>query len=134
MEYPTTNYRIKAALLDAVVVFLIFVIVSFAIDSAGGAPSWLRILIFVGGVYLYEPLMISMLGGTLGHKFVGLKVMRFSDQQKRLNPLIACLRFIIKYFLGFISIWFCYAREDKRALHDLVCDSHVVFRGRTLTD
>lgn len=104
MEYPTTNYRIKAAVLDGVVVLLIFVIVSFAIDSAGGAPVWLRILILVGGVYLYEPLMISMLGGTLGHKLMGLKVTRFSDQQKRLNPLIAGLRFIIKYFLGFISI------------------------------
>lgn len=128
MEYPTTNYRVKAAVVDIVVVLLIFVIASYAIDSVGGAPSWLRILILVGALYLYEPLMITMQGGTLGHTLMGLKVARFSDHRKKLNLLIAGLRFVIKYFLGTISILFCYIRKDNRALHDLICDSHVIFK------
>ncbi|GAB5526825.1 MAG: hypothetical protein Roseis2KO_46970 [Roseivirga sp.] len=128
MDYPANNYRIKASLLDAVLMLAMFTIASYIIDANGGAPSWLRILLLGGTIYLYDPLMVALFRGTLGHKFMGLRVVRFSDHQKRVNPLLAAVRFAIKYFLGFISIIFCYVREDRRALHDLVCNSHVVFK------
>ena len=53
MEYPAPIYRIKAFLLDYVLILI--TLMAFLVESVGDAPNWLRGLVFLGLVYLYEP-------------------------------------------------------------------------------
>ena len=128
MNYPPTGTRLKAGIIDFLFIVSIWTLTAFVIDSVGGAPNWLRGAVFVVMVYLYDPLSVGFWGGTLGHRLLGVEVRRNSQPEARVNLLLATLRVMIKYFLGIISVIVSYAREDNRAIHDLVCDSVVVYK------
>lgn len=133
-QYPPPGIRVKAAFVDVILLLLVFTLTAYVIDSAGGAPSWLRATIFVVMLYLYDPLAVGLFGGTIGHHFFGVEVRQYSDQSSRINLLMAGLRVVIKYALGFISVIVSYTREDSRAVHDLVCDSVVVYKKAVSVD
>jgi len=128
MEYPPAGTRVKAAIIDFLLMLLVFTLTAYVIDAIGGAPNWLRASIFVLMVYLYDPLAVGLRGGTLGHHLLGVEVRSHSNQEKRINLLIATLRVMVKYVLGGISVLVSYSRKDHRALHDLICDSVVIYK------
>ncbi|WP_339607368.1 RDD family protein [uncultured Roseivirga sp.] len=128
MEYPKTSFRIKAAIVDAILILTVMIITAFAIDSIGGVPDWVRIMIMALLFIAYEPMMVATNGGTIGHRILGVEVRKSSDSTQRLSLPIAIVRSILKFVLGIFSVLVSYTREDNRCIHDLICDSVVVYR------
>ena len=84
--------------------------------------------VFVGlsiaGFFLYEPLLVSITGGTIGHHALNLRVAR-DDSQGNLRFFQAFIRMWLKGFLGIISFFFMGLTRKHQALHDLATHSSV---------
>lgn len=130
MEYPPTLFRIKAIMIDVIFILVMMVAAAYAIDAVGGVADWIRITIMSLLFIVYEPFMVSAYGGTLGHRLQGLEVRRVSDTSERIGVLMAIIRVIFKFVLGIFSVLTSYAREDNRCIHDLICDTVVIYRNQ----
>lgn len=80
--------------------------------------------VLIAGVILYEPLLVSITGGTIGHHALNLRVAR-DDGQGNLRFLQALIRMWLKGFLGIISFFFMGLTRRHQALHDLATSSSV---------
>ncbi|MCC6276574.1 MAG: RDD family protein [Oligoflexia bacterium] len=84
---------------------------------------------FCGGFFFlgYFTLSVGLFGNTLGKNLLGLVIIKNSTG-KRLSLIdsywrsLAYLLSSWTYMVGFMLPWF---RKDKRALHDLVCDTQL---------
>ncbi len=126
--YPNLLTRVKALFVDFIVILIIFSITSLVIGKIGGAPNWVRGFILVFSLYLYEPVLISSFGGTVGHHLVKIRIKRMSNPDKKLNIFQASLRFIVKYLLGVISFLTITGNKKKRAIHDMASGSIVTYK------
>lgn len=88
-------------------------------------PEWVRILMFVGVLFAYEPLCMT-LGCTLGNYLKGIRVRNDSDSTKRINIFQAIIRYPVKVFLGWISFLTIYSDPRRRAIHDLISGSVMI--------
>lgn len=127
-QYPRTIFRIKAALIDVVLILVLFITLSYAFDSLGQVADWIKVLVYVLVFYFYEPYWVGFYGGTLGHKIMGIEVRMMNDPNKRIGFPISILRFLVKAALGWISFLISYTREDSRCIHDLVCGTAVFYK------
>ena len=76
---------------------------------------------------LYEPVLVSLTGSTLGHYFTNLRVV---DDRSGGNVsfLKACARVAIKAVLGLYSFVILAATRRNQAVHDLLTKSTVQIR------
>jgi uncharacterized RDD family membrane protein YckC len=76
---------------------------------------------------LYEPVLVSFTGSTLGHYFTNLRVV---DERSGGNVsfLKACARVAIKSVLGLYSFVILAATRRNQAVHDLLTKSTVQIR------
>ena len=125
-EYPGIVTRIQALFVDLIVMLLIFTLAAYIIDFAGGAPGWLRGSVLFTMVFLYDPLTLSLYGGTLGHYLMGIRVKREDDLSKNIMLPLAFLRLFFKSLLGWISFLTVTGNKRRRAIHDLISGSVVI--------
>lgn len=125
-QYPTLLKRVQALFIDTFVVLIVFVAAAYLIDFIGAAPNWTRALIFIFMLFLYEPILIALTGGTIGHHFMSLKVKKVHDNDKNIWILAAFLRFFLKWLLGWLSFITISFNDRKRAIHDLGSNSLVL--------
>jgi uncharacterized RDD family membrane protein YckC len=87
---------------------------------------WLGFLVVVM-LLLYEPLLVPITGGTLGHWLTNLRVV---DEHTGGNVsfLKACARVLIKGVLGWYSFVILAATRRNQAVHDLLTRSTVQIR------
>jgi len=128
---PTLLARIKALVIDSVVILAIFTATTLLIDAFGGVPGSVRGFILVFMVYLYDPLLTSFFGGTLGHRAIDLTVRSYKVPAKNISLGRAFVRFLTKGLLGWLSFLTVTANPRKRAIHDLVSGSIVLMRKKT---
>lgn len=128
IQYPRTILRIKAALIDVVLILILLMALSYVFDNIEEVANWIKILIYVLVFYFYEPFWVGFYGGTLGHKIMGIEVRMMNDRNKRIGFPISMLRFMIKATLGWISFLISYSREDSRCIHDLACGTGVFYK------
>jgi hypothetical protein len=85
---------------------------------------------FMAGFFLYEPLMVSIAGGTSGHYLSNLRVV---DDRTRGNVsfLKAVARVVIKTVLSWYSFVSMAAARRHQAVHDLLTRSTVQVRDPT---
>jgi len=122
MEYPYLLDRVKAVML----IILVFMLFSYLLELFDTVPTAVRVLVYIGCAFIYEPLMVSS-GGTIGHRLMGLKVKKVNDFNKNLSFGIAIVRFIIKAPFGWLSM---FTLNDKsQALHDLATKSIVLYNN-----
>jgi hypothetical protein len=76
---------------------------------------------------LYEPILVSRIGGTLGHYFNNLRVVDKDDGGNISFPK-ACARAVIKGVLGLYSFVILAATSRNQAVHDLLTGSTVQIR------
>ena len=115
-----------ACLYGLIIAFAIFVAVpqdSYSISSV--AVSWIVLAVAI----LYFPVLMTTWSTTLGKRIFGLYVVR-NDGSKigfcRAFARSLCYNISGLIFgIGFLMIAFS---EDKRGLHDLICDTKVVYR------
>ena len=88
-----------------------------------------RVLGFSGiaALLLYEPVLVSTTGSTLGHHFTNLRVV--DDRGGNVSFLKACARVIIKGTLGWFSFVILAATRRNQAIHDLLTRSTVQIRN-----
>ncbi|MBL4715332.1 MAG: RDD family protein [Bacteroidia bacterium] len=126
-DYPKLIDRIKAAFVDVLVLLALMVAVSSIFSSFDNVPDGIRIAAFIFIFGLYDPIFTSMLGGTLGHMIIGIRVKKESNQKDNISFLLAIIRFIIKALLGWISLLTVTSNKKRKAIHDSVVGSVVVY-------
>ncbi len=132
MKYAGFWLRVAAYLIDAVILFIPLVILSFGIEALLGQDNPMSILgEFVADIALwwayYSILESSSLQGTLGKKVLGLKVVNY--QGERISFGRATGRFFAQFissiilFVGYIMVAFT---QKKQGLHDIMAQCLVV--------
>src|SRR5258708_26972692 len=86
----------------------------------------LGILVLIA-LSLYEPVLVSFTGGTLGHYLTNLRVVDERDGGN-ISFLKACARVVIKGLLGLYSFVIFAATRRNQAIHDLLPRSTVQLR------
>jgi uncharacterized RDD family membrane protein YckC len=124
-----------AYFIDGILLFIIFS-VFWALDSGGSFSAYwdtngfetadLVSLIFNG---FYYTVGVAIWATTIGKKALGLRLVR-TDGSK-VGPGRALARYLA-YFVSAITLGIGYLmvafRQDKRGLHDLICDTVVIQR------
>ncbi|MCT4587810.1 MAG: RDD family protein [Carboxylicivirga sp.] len=126
-----TNYgslidRIKALTIDSVVIMALGLITAISFSQFENIPDYIRGVAFVFVFLLYDPIFTSLFGGTIGHLLIGLRVKRDKDHSKKIIFPAAILRFIIKIFLGLISLLTVTGNKKNKSIHDSVVSSVVI--------
>ena len=126
MKYATLLNRVKAAIVDFLVLLGLGLVVSTILSKFVNVPDFVRVILFILIFILYDPIFTSTIGATLGHLFLGLRVRRSNNEDKRIIFPIAIVRFILKALLGWISLLTIAVIKKKKAIHDLVAGSVVL--------
>jgi uncharacterized RDD family membrane protein YckC len=129
VKFPVLLARVKALLIDALILLSIFTAASLILDKLESTPDWVRGFIYIFMAFLYDPILTSMTGGTLGHKMIGIKVKRYSQPDMNISFPMALFRFLIKGSLGWLSFLTVTSNEHKRALHDKFSGSIVLYKN-----
>jgi len=122
--YARFTRRLQAVFVDIIIFMLIFVAalslaVSLKSDNVGRilgftvAATWL----------LYEPILVSMTGGTIGHRIYNLRVV--DDRGGNVSFAKAVIRVVIKTVLGWYSFITMALTSRHQAVHDLLTKSTV---------
>ncbi len=124
--YPRFLRRLQAIMIDGIIltVLLISVLIVASHFSITGRDAVLLTAVIV---LLWEPLLVSVTGGTIGHHLIGLKVVS-SATGKKLNLLASILRFIVKTFIGSLSVVFIFITRYHQAIHDGLAGSIVILK------
>jgi len=128
--YARFTRRVQAVYVDVVVLLLIatgalIIAVAFGSDHVG------RVLGFAVAITwaLYEPLLVSLTGSTLGHRYCNMRVV---DDRHGGNVSLpkAFARVVLKSFLGWYSFILMTTTSRHQALHDLLTKSTVQIRNQ----
>lgn len=123
---PSLLARVKALVVDSLILLAIFTITTLVIKALGEVPNMARGLILVFMFYLYDPLLTSFTGATLGHRFMKLTVRKYAHPERRISLGQAFARFLTKGLLGWLSFLTVTGNSRKRAIHDLASGSIVL--------
>jgi uncharacterized RDD family membrane protein YckC len=128
--YGRFTRRLTAVVVDSIVFMLIMagaliVAVSFKSDNVA------RILGFtvVATWLLYEPILVSMTGATIGHHLYNLRVV--DDRGGNISFGKAVVRVVIKTLLGWYSFITMAMTSRHQAVHDLLTHSTVQIKDLT---
>lgn len=124
--FPSLVTRVKALFIDLVIMLIIFTATTLFIDTFGDIPNFVKGSIAIFMFYLYDPILTSFTGSTLGHKIMKLKVRKYKDPEQRISLGQALLRFITKGLLGWVSFLTVTANKRKRAIHDIASGSIIM--------
>jgi uncharacterized RDD family membrane protein YckC len=127
-RYARFSRRVRGMMLDWVIALIVIfgaVLVATTVGN-NNVSRPLGILVVIA-LLLYEPVLVSFTGGTLGHYFSNLRVV---DEHSGGNVsfLKACARVVIKGVLGLYSFVVMTATRRNQAVHDLLTRSTVQIR------
>jgi uncharacterized RDD family membrane protein YckC len=127
-RYARFSRRLRGIMLDWIIT-LIVIFGAVLVAATVGSDNVSRALgiLVVMALLLYEPVLVSFTGGTLGHYFSNLRVV---DERSGGNVsfLKACARIVIKGVLGWYSFIVMTATRRNQAVHDLLTRSTVQIR------
>lgn len=128
VTYASLLRRFQALVTDTLVMASLFVVAIFApsvldLPATGTRSVFLSLLLIA---LLYEPILVSRRGGTIGHYRYGLRVTDVSGQLLGFWRSLA--RAWIKGLLGWFSLLFMMVTERAQSLHDMACHSVVVLQ------
>lgn len=118
--------RVKAMLIDGVVLMGAFLAAALLGANVAGTGA-VAFVVWVAFWVLYDPLMVSGTGGTIGHHLQNLKVV--SDQTGK-NPSfpLAFVRNVVKGIFGMLSLLMMAGSARQKALHDSIARTTVQAR------
>jgi uncharacterized RDD family membrane protein YckC len=124
--YPSLTDRIKSSVIDILFVIFLMSIIAPFLDIFTEVPDELRAVLFIFLFFIYEPLAHT-LGFTLGNYIMGLRVRKSRNKNATINLFQAYLRFTIKSVLGWISFFTIHSNKKRKAMHDIVSDTVVIY-------
>lgn len=127
-QYARFSRRIRGLLIDWVLAAcLIFGALFVAAVTRSDGLSRALGAVVVLSLLLYEPILVSMTGGTIGHYLTNLRVVD-DNHHGNVSFLKAVARVLIKGALGAFSFIFMLATRRNQALHDQLTRSTVQIR------
>jgi len=128
VDHPELIVRLKASIADGLVLVALMILMANIFETDAGKNEALRMWAFIFIFGLYDPLFTSFLGGTIGHYMMGIRVKRVEDQSKNVILPMTMIRYVVKVFLGLISVLTVSGHPESRALHDRASNSIVIFK------
>jgi uncharacterized RDD family membrane protein YckC len=127
-KYARFSRRFRGIVLDWMILMAIL-FGALALASTVRNDNFSRALgiLVIAALLLYEPILVSFTGSTLGHYLTNLRVV---DERSGGNVsfLQACARVVIKGVLGVYSFVTLAATRRNQAVHDLLTKSTVQIR------
>lgn len=130
MTYPILFLRIKAVLLDSIVVTSIYFLMVLLCIRLSIKNTELKALIILLPVTLFEPILIRLTGGSVGHHYAGIKVVHKETGENLFIPH-GVVRFLAKTFFGVFSFVSMLITPQHRAVHDVLSGSVVLFKSES---
>lgn len=126
--YARFSRRLKGLFVDWLLA-LIVIYCGLSLSIAIGSDDLSRIIGFliVAALLLYEPIMVSQTGGTIGHHVTNLRVVD-DITHGDISFLKAAARSLIKGMLGWFSFLTMLVGKRNQAMHDLLTGSTVQIR------
>ena len=120
--------RLRALYIDAIIMMVVafgvlFVAVTLRSDNIARVLGFTIVVSWL----LYEPLLVSFAGGTIGHRRTNLRVVD-DRTQGNVGLLKSFARTIIKAALGWVSFLTMLTTRRSQAMHDLLTRSTVQVR------
>jgi uncharacterized RDD family membrane protein YckC len=125
-DYPLLLDRVKASFIDAIVLIAMMYAASEIFALFDSVPNYVRIITSIFIFLLYDPLLTSFYGGTIGHSFSNIGVRKDDNLDEYISLPIAVVRFVLKALLGWISLLTVTGNEKKKAIHDFAANSVVI--------
>jgi uncharacterized RDD family membrane protein YckC len=122
--------RIQAVVVDGAILACLLLLGPTLAGSLPAAASRTVNRAVLLCLVLYEPVMVSVWGGTVGHALLNLKVVSASTGG-RLPFHRAVVRFVTKTIFGIISFFFIALTARHQALHDMAAAAVVQVRHRS---
>ncbi len=131
-ELASRFQRLRAAIIDVMiyVVALLPFAVFYGKPMLGGSLSALVILGIIG----WNGVLLAQRGQTIGKKASGIRIVRTDDSDASFSRLFF-MRLILTWVMGsvpfigplfsLVNVLFIF-REDRRCIHDLICDTKVI--------
>lgn len=122
--------RLGAYLIDGIILITFDVILAAILQTDFLSEEFgIFDLLSLLGNALYFTLAVGIWGTTLGKRAFRLYIIRMDDSKVGIGRAFArYLSIFISFFTIGIGILMIAFRRDKRGLHDLICDTHVVRR------
>jgi uncharacterized RDD family membrane protein YckC len=127
-RYPDLKTRVQSTFIDGLFMIALMFAAAKIFDTGDddeGTAGWVKAVVFGGIWIIYEP-VATTLGSTLGNYLMNIRVRKNGDTGLRLNIGQALVRFILKFFLGWVSFLTIHSNKEKRAIHDLAAGSIVI--------
>lgn len=123
--YARFTRRLRGVAID-LILFLVAMVVALQLAVALNNSDISRVIGFgfMAGFFLYEPLMVWLAGGTVGHYLSNLRVVD-DRTQGNVSFLKALARVAIKTVLSWYSFISMAAARRHQAVHDLLTRSTV---------
>jgi uncharacterized RDD family membrane protein YckC len=122
---PTIRTRYFSVLIDVIVILLISLAISALFEKIGEVPGYIRAILFVIVVFLYEPILVAF-GATIGQLILEIRVRKIGNPEKKLAFFQAVLRTLVKIILGWLSFITVTFNINRRAIHDFASRSIVI--------
>ena len=126
--YARFSRRFRGIFIDwAITLVVIFGALLVASTVAADSVSRALGIVVIATLLLYEPVLVSFTGGTVGHHLTNLRVVDDATGGN-VGFLKACARLLLKSLLGWYSFVVLAATRRNQAIHDLVTRSTVQIR------
>lgn len=125
--YPQLQERTKAAMIDSVLLISLIIVTGDLLQWMPNPSPTLKAALFLLYFVLYEPLLVSIRGGTIGHALAGISIRRFHYTTEKINFFAALWRFLLKITLGWISVISYFTNKEGRMIHDKLSGAIMVY-------
>ena len=125
IEYPSILRRYFSTFIDGMLIICILIASAYIFESENQIATSIRIGLILFIFFVYEPIFTACFC-TLGQKLTGIRVRKIYDRDN-ISIIQAYIRIIIKLFLGIISFFTIPFSNKKRAIHDMVVGSLVIY-------
>lgn len=130
VTYPRLIRRVRAVLVDSVLLPVTVLAVLILGDSLGVSSVYGKVVLVVLPIIILEPGLVALTGGTVGHHLLKIRVAK-RDGSCNINIVAATVRFLVKLVLGWLSFIFVLTTSKHQAVHDLVAGSVVIHKDPT---
>lgn len=102
------------------------------VTSTGGLSGGAQLLSFIIGA-IYATSLVSLLGGTLGVLLLRMRILRpdgslIGPGRALARYVVLILSFALLFIPAIVSAFMVGLRQDRRGIHDLICDTVVIIR------
>lgn len=125
--YPRLIRRVQALLIDSAIFSFLIATLFLLMPTFENSPQWFRVVVVLLPIFILEPGLVSLTGGTIGHHLIKLRVQN-AHSNKNINIIFATIRFIIKTALGWMSLISVLTTRKHQAIHDFSVNSVVVYK------